>query len=50
MDVVRSTFTINRGTESIVYLSPYNITTDTSILPFSESTLDKGYKLDRILS
>jgi hypothetical protein len=39
MDVIRSTFTLHRGVETISYLSPYIITTDTSILPFSESSV-----------
>lgn len=37
LDLVRTTFTINRGTEAIVSLTPYTINTDISILPYSES-------------
>lgn len=37
MDVIRQTFTLTRGVEAFVYLSPYKINTDTNIFPWEDT-------------
>lgn len=34
MDVLRQTYTLTRGSEAFVYLSPYTINTDVNVLPW----------------